>query len=1114
MIYTFYSYKGGVGRSMALANVAELFYEAGLKVLMVDWDLEAPGLERFFFPEKEIERILDGPGVVDMLLGYKKQMAQELPISESEEEFLPFENPDQFIIDLYPNVSNKGRLWLLPPGRRSAEHFFKYANSVLTFDWQDFYQNWEGARYFEWLRRQFERIADVVLLDSRTGVTEMGGVCTYQFADVVVMFCSANRQSLEGTYRMLLDFNDPQVQEVRGRPLDIVVVPARIENAESNFLNEFQQEFLARFARYTPQALGEGSDQFWRLAIPYIPRYAYRESIAVREKNKASAKEMVEAVGLLAFAISRLAPQDSPIRLALPELRMKFGDKTVVGSRIGDGIVITGEGSRVNIIHQYPDVAPHIPMQRLPRATHFTGREKELNQLLSDLQPGRVVTLCGPGGVGKTALAAEAIWALTLGDAPPEHFPDGIIFHSFYNQPNAALALEAIARAYGEEPQPVPAVAAKRALAGRRALLVLDGAENTDNLEAVLAVASDCGVLITTRRHSDAPAGWQDLHPLPNPQAVKLLQAWGGARAADENIARSICEMVGGLPLAVRLAGRYLAQREEDAANYLAWLEETPLAALDHGERQIDSISILLERSLARVTQAACTSLGIIGRLALAPFSREVMAAALETSLPQTGRVLGELVDYGLLLREETRYQVSHALVHTYARLRMALPADVSTRLAAYYDAFAREQRELGPAGYAVLDAERPHLIAVLTQCIDQECWQEAESLVWAIDDYLDLQGYWTERVTAIQAGLIAARAINHRGNESAFLTNLGLVYHDLGEVERALEYYQQALAIAREIGDRRGEGADLGNLGNAYRDLGQVERALEYYQRALAIAREIGDRRSEGSWLGNLGNAYHDLGQVERAIEYYEQGLAIAREIGDRRGEGSWLGNLGNAYRDLGQVERALEYYQQALTIAREIGDRRGEGSWLGNLGNAYHDLGQVERAIEYYEQGLAIAREIGDRRSEGNWLSKLANIHCDLGRMEQAIGYRKQASTIAREVGTQHYDGTELDVDIQIDDTTRQVTLKGRLIKLTPQEYQALVHLCMHAGQLVTKDQLVNELWPEARGEVGNAAIDAAIYRLRRKLGDDARQPRYLERVMGKGFILRRATFVKDRS
>jgi DNA-binding winged helix-turn-helix (wHTH) protein len=102
------------------------------------------------------------------------------------------------------------------------------------------------------------------------------------------------------------------------------------------------------------------------------------------------------------------------------------------------------------------------------------------------------------------------------------------------------------------------------------------------------------------------------------------------------------------------------------------------------------------------------------------------------------------------------------------------------------------------------------------------------------------------------------------------------------------------------------------------------------------------------------------------------------------------------------------------------------------------------------------------------------------------------------------------KFEVDIEIDAMTRQVSVRGQSAELTSQEYQALACLCRQAGQLVTKDQLVQELWPDAKGDVSDAAIDATIYRLRGKLGDDARQPRYIERVVGQGFILRRATFV----
>ena len=238
------------------------------------------------------------------------------------------------------------------------------------------------------------------------------------------------------------------------------------------------------------------------------------------------------------------------------------------------------------------------------------------------------------------------------------------------------------------------------------------------------------------------------------------------------------------------------------------------------------------------------------------------------------------------------------------------------------------------------------------------------------------------------------------RMTHGAVLGNLGLAYRNLGQVKKAIKYYEYGLAISRDVGDRHNEGNYLGNLGTAYSDLGQVEKAIEYHTDALAISRELGDRCNEGSDLGNLGNAYHYHGKIERAIEYYEDALVISREIGDRRGEGSDLGNLGLAYSDLGQVEEAIRYYEGALAISREMEDKRGEGNHLGNLGNVYNDLGQVEKAIEYYKGALVISREIGDRRGEGADLGNMGSAYHTLGQVEKAIRYYEDALIIGKEI------------------------------------------------------------------------------------------------------------------
>src|SRR5579884_784853 len=242
MIVTFYSFKGGVGRSMALANIAELFYRSGLKVLMVDFDLEAPGLEQYFeVPEALLtpQEVMNSRGVVDMLLSYKelrllprltdtRRMRFDSPLPNA----FPFsvEPLTNFIVPIYKENLKGGSLAIIPSGRRSYKDFTRYANQVRSFDWDDFYNNWDGEQLFEWFRHEVEAISDIVLVDSRTGVTEMGGVCNYQLADVVVLFVAANQQNIDGIVRIAQSLLDPKlIEEGRnGRPLSLLFVPSRV----------------------------------------------------------------------------------------------------------------------------------------------------------------------------------------------------------------------------------------------------------------------------------------------------------------------------------------------------------------------------------------------------------------------------------------------------------------------------------------------------------------------------------------------------------------------------------------------------------------------------------------------------------------------------------------------------------------------------------------------------------------------------------------------------------------------------------------------------------------------------------------------------------------------
>ncbi|WP_441290222.1 KGGVGR-motif variant AAA ATPase [Sorangium sp. KYC3313] len=345
MIYTFYSYKGGVGRSMALANVAAWLCDQGLRVVLIDWDLEAPGIESYFYQsEEDLEDVRSTLGLIDLLMSYKRmygslhlragsapeEAGEGAPSSREPDRPTRGDELDAVVSaldrvlpplshSLYPirspgRGSDGGSLSLLPAGWRAGARFKMYAEAVQRFDWAEFYAAYQGEAYFEWMRRQLlrEEVADVVLIDSRTGVTEMGGVCTRQLADVVVCLCASNTQNLEGVARMIASFNRDAVVARRRRSLEAVLVPSRVDNFNTTQKNIFEEEFRRRLDSYTPPAFRTLKTSFWNLRIPYISDYAYRERLAIGDPD--ADKDLVEVYKKLTAHLVMLAPGGSALR--------------------------------------------------------------------------------------------------------------------------------------------------------------------------------------------------------------------------------------------------------------------------------------------------------------------------------------------------------------------------------------------------------------------------------------------------------------------------------------------------------------------------------------------------------------------------------------------------------------------------------------------------------------------------------------------------------------------------------------------------------------------------------------------------------------------------------
>lgn len=313
LIYTFYSYKGGVGRSMALANIATYFYQRrNLNVLMVDWDLEAPGLERYFAErfQFEVKTAADKPGLIDLLQRYKNNLRNP-PGSPEDSPYPPLED---YLTVL--EAKDDSRLMLLSAGQRGTPETWKqYAQFIQGFDWADFYKNWAGGGFIDWLRDELRHQADVILIDSRTGLTEIGGVATQHMADVVVILFASNGENMENSARMASNFLSAEVKQGRkGQPLPVITVPSRVDDYDSKSYGAFLEDLREKFTGFQRQEFGRAPLQ--DMLVPYLPLFSYKEAILFGNlEHESVGQRIVSAYIAIASNMIALAPETHPMRV-------------------------------------------------------------------------------------------------------------------------------------------------------------------------------------------------------------------------------------------------------------------------------------------------------------------------------------------------------------------------------------------------------------------------------------------------------------------------------------------------------------------------------------------------------------------------------------------------------------------------------------------------------------------------------------------------------------------------------------------------------------------------------------------------------------------------------
>ncbi|MBQ0897073.1 tetratricopeptide repeat protein [Micromonospora sp. U56] len=302
-VVTFYSFKGGTGRTMALANVAWILAANGKRVLVADWDLESPGLHRFFHPFLDVEALRGTGGVIDLIREYETETTR---VADRPEDWVEqYARVGRYAFSLRWDFPGGGGLDFLAAGRQNPD----YAVSVRALDWDTFYSRLGGERFFEALRADMKRHYDYVLIDSRTGLSDVADICTLHLPDTLVDCFTLSDQGIDGAARVA-----QAVRNQRGRrEIRVLPVPMRVDQGEKEKAEAGRALAMRRFTDL-PSGLTESERRrYWAaVEVPYRPFYAYEETLATFGDASGSPTSLLAAFETLTGVLTEGAVTEFP----------------------------------------------------------------------------------------------------------------------------------------------------------------------------------------------------------------------------------------------------------------------------------------------------------------------------------------------------------------------------------------------------------------------------------------------------------------------------------------------------------------------------------------------------------------------------------------------------------------------------------------------------------------------------------------------------------------------------------------------------------------------------------------------------------------------------------
>jgi predicted ATPase/DNA-binding winged helix-turn-helix (wHTH) protein len=739
---------------------------------------------------------------------------------------------------------------------------------------------------------------------------------------------------------------------------------------------------------------------------------------------------------------------DNSINAAIRKLRQILDDDPEQPQFIH---TVTGRGYRFVALVSEVRTAAQNPVRHLePRAsnlpvsrTGFVGREKEAaaaGELL--LRPDvRLVTVTGPGGIGKTRLAVEVASTLS------EKFPGGTYFVPLSPLSDPGLIAAVIAQTLGirgtgsQSPFDILKESLRDSL-GAPTLLLLDNFEHllpaAPTVAELLAMGPNLKILVTSRAALHLYGEHEFLVPplgLPDPlcvppaedlsryPAVALFIQRAVAAKPDFELNREnaaavaeICARLDGLPLAIELAAARvkvlspasllarLASRLQlltGGARDLPQRQQTLRAAMDWSYDLLNPAEQKLFRRLS-VFVGGCNLEGVE---AVCDTKGDLDLDLLDG--------MGSMVDKSLVLQvPATAGEPRFAMLETireYAREKLEVSGEeaATKRAHAAYCLVLAEEAPAEQAG-AQSAGQMEHFIpehgnfrAALEWLTDTGDAEWGLRLGAALFRFWETREYLTEGRTRLGKLLRLPRAAAPTKFRARALFAAGVLAGAQGDYAAAGELIGESLDIARQLDDGQGVAVSLNGLAVLAQDRGDIAAAHALFEESLAVWRELGDSKDVARALSNLANVATLQGDHARASSLYEECLAIFQGLGDRTGVAWSLNSQGDVARDRGHAPAARELYGRGLAIFRELGDRWGIAGTLADLGSMAREERDFSAAHSLYRESLKIFQELEHKRGIARLLECFACAAAAQSHSERALRLAGAAAGLRQKIG-----------------------------------------------------------------------------------------------------------------